>query len=253
MSEDYWYPFYPFRYQRDTMHLTAEQDGAYRRLIDHYMITKRPLPDNDMALARIAGIDATSNAISMLRAFFKQKSDGFLYHETCERHLKEQATRKMLNKKRAKNAAKKRWEKQDDNANSMPEAMLNDATNTNTNTNTYSDTNVSDESGDSQEVDFKRIIFRDGLKWLAQRTGKTEKQLRPLVGKWCKAGDDVVAGALITAQKQSAVEPISFIEKIISSKYAQNGKAYSHNQARLSKSERVKNALDQSMQELGFE
>lgn len=136
MSEDYWYPFYPTRYQRDTMHLTAEQDGAYRRLIDHYMLTKQPLPDNDIALSRIAGVDATSNAISMLRAFFENKDDGFLYHKTCEKLLKEQSSRKMLSKKRAKNAAQIRWEKERLNARSMPEAMQNDATYTKTKTNT---------------------------------------------------------------------------------------------------------------------
>jgi len=142
MSEDYWYPFYPTRYQRDTMHLTAEQDGVYRRLIDHYMLTKQPLPDNNTALSRIAGVDATSNAISMLRAFFEDKGDGFLYHKTCEKLLKEQSSRKMLSKKRAKNAAEKRWGKQKDNATSMPEAMLNDATYTKTYTNTKKEKDI---------------------------------------------------------------------------------------------------------------
>lgn len=173
MSEDYWYPFYPFRYQRDTMHLTAEQDGAYRRLIDHYMITKRPLPDNDTALARIAGLDATSNAISMLRAFFKHKDDGFLYHETCEKHLKEQASRKMLNKKRAKNAALKRWEKQEDNAHSMPEAMLNDATYTNTKTNTVreEDKSSSLSKPKRKKVTLEELSVNHITDWLAKKRG----------------------------------------------------------------------------------
>ena len=51
-----WFPWYPALYRADTMHLTAEQDGVYRRLIDHYMETRQPLPDSDVALARIAGI-----------------------------------------------------------------------------------------------------------------------------------------------------------------------------------------------------
>ena len=31
-----WYPWYPADFRIDTAHLTAEQDGIYRRLIDYY-------------------------------------------------------------------------------------------------------------------------------------------------------------------------------------------------------------------------
>ncbi len=52
-----WYPWHYRRYKEKTLHLTAEQDGIYRRLTDCYMETRKPLPDNDLALARIAGVD----------------------------------------------------------------------------------------------------------------------------------------------------------------------------------------------------
>ena len=42
-----WFPWYPERYKNKTLHLTVEQGGIYRRLIDHYMETRQPLPDND--------------------------------------------------------------------------------------------------------------------------------------------------------------------------------------------------------------
>lgn len=65
------------------------------------------------------------------------------------------------------------------------------------------------------EIDFKKIIFSDGLKWLEQKTGKPPDKLRPLVGSWCKHGDDRLAAAIIKAQKDSAVDPIAYITKIL--------------------------------------
>jgi uncharacterized protein YdaU (DUF1376 family) len=129
-----WFPWYPALYRADTMHLTAEQDGIYRRLIDHYMETRSPLPDNDYALARICGVsvECFEHASSIVRAFFQHKKDGFLYHKRCEMELEAQDNKAKTRTTVAKNAAEKRWNKQKDkctqHANSMPSAMLGDAT-----------------------------------------------------------------------------------------------------------------------------
>ena len=84
-----WYPWYFTLYEQDTMHLNPYQDGCYRRLIDHYMKTRAPLPDSDHALARIIG-DSFENWIALasetIRPFFKQKS-GKLFHNRCDREL----------------------------------------------------------------------------------------------------------------------------------------------------------------------
>lgn len=131
MSQD-WYMWFPARYRAKTMHLTAEQDGIYRRLIDHYMETEQPLPDNDVALARIAGVTDIQweNASSILRAYFEHASS-MLHHETCIEMLEERAKRKAKRTKIAKDAARERWkksaDKQQENASSMHEAMQNDA------------------------------------------------------------------------------------------------------------------------------
>jgi len=128
-----WYPFYPSLYRADTMHLTAEQDGIYRRLIDHYMETGHPLPDNDTALARIAGVDTEcfKHASSIVRAFFKHKSDGYLYHKRCELTLEAQQSRQKSRSEIAKKAAEKRWNNQKveciEHASSNSQAMLGDA------------------------------------------------------------------------------------------------------------------------------
>ncbi len=63
-------------------------------------------------------------------------------------------------------------------------------------------------------IDFKKIIFDSGLKFLSDRTSKKPESLRPILGKWCKEwGDSVTAAAIMEAQKFQAVDPISFIER----------------------------------------
>jgi uncharacterized protein YdaU (DUF1376 family) len=110
MSKEYWFPWTPARFRGDTMHLSAEQDGIYRRLIDHYMETGLPLPDNDSALARIAGISGETWAIAaaILRPFFRQ-SDGRLWLKKCDEILADQASRSEENSRKGRAGASKRW------------------------------------------------------------------------------------------------------------------------------------------------
>lgn len=85
-----WYPWYFTLYEQHTMHLDPYQDGCYRRLIDHYMKTRAPLPDNDQALARIIGISYENwmgQAAAIIRPFFKPDGAGNLLHNRCDREL----------------------------------------------------------------------------------------------------------------------------------------------------------------------
>lgn len=124
-----WYPWYPEIYASDTMHLTAEQDGIYRRLIDHYMKTRQPLPDNDNALARIAGVDHAiwSNASGIVRAYFTH-SDGIIRHPFCDNQLDLQDKKAKKRSHSAETAAKKRWAKQRDKCDSHAGVMPHNAT-----------------------------------------------------------------------------------------------------------------------------
>jgi uncharacterized protein YdaU (DUF1376 family) len=55
------------------------------RLIDHYMMTRAPLPCSDKALFRIVGcgVDEWVPISENVKAFFKAK-DGLLHHEFCD-------------------------------------------------------------------------------------------------------------------------------------------------------------------------
>jgi len=111
-----WYPFFFQIYKADTMHLDPYQDGCYRRLIDHYMETRQPLPDNDHALARIVG-DSHPNWVAMasaiVRPFFVSKN-GLLYHKKCDSILNNQDKRTKRLSESGKKGADKRWKENND-------------------------------------------------------------------------------------------------------------------------------------------
>jgi uncharacterized protein YdaU (DUF1376 family) len=129
-----WYPWYYEEYEADALHLTAVQDGIYRRLIDYYMRSRTPLPDNDLALAGAARVglsEWTANA-EIIRAFFRP-INGVLHLKRCDQELDKQDNRAKLHSDRARKAAKARWRNNKDlHATSMPKAMLDDATETKT-------------------------------------------------------------------------------------------------------------------------
>lgn len=111
-----WYPWYFTLYQQDTMHLDPYQDGCYRRLIDHYMITRAPLPDNDSALARIIGVslsDWLGLGQAIVRPFFRPQN-GLLFHKRCDKILLEQDERSKKLSESGKRGAEKRHNKIND-------------------------------------------------------------------------------------------------------------------------------------------
>lgn len=55
MSQRPWYKRYPADFISATMHMTAEQKGAYSVLIDLLAMRGSPLPDESVSLARLVG------------------------------------------------------------------------------------------------------------------------------------------------------------------------------------------------------
>lgn len=107
-----WYPWFPTAFRRDTYSLSLAEDGAYRRLIDEYMITRSPLPDDDRALARILGIgvEEWAQIAPAVRKFFRP-SDGVLNHKRCACELRAQDMRSQRFSERGKKAAFAKYSK----------------------------------------------------------------------------------------------------------------------------------------------
>lgn len=122
MSGRPWYAHFPADYERKTSHLTMLEDGAYRRLLDHYYATGRPLPAIAQHLHRIcrAFADAERAAIDfILVEFFALEGDG--YHN--KRADEELGKASELGEIRRKAALSKGKPKKHLHSNSSPNAQ----------------------------------------------------------------------------------------------------------------------------------
>jgi uncharacterized protein YdaU (DUF1376 family) len=103
-----WYSHYIGDYSRDTGHLSLVEEGAFRRLLDCYYATEKPLHANASLLHRVcrAHTDEERAAVDRVVAeFFILGPDG--YHN--QRADLELSKSKHVSEKRAK-SAKKRWD-----------------------------------------------------------------------------------------------------------------------------------------------
>jgi uncharacterized protein YdaU (DUF1376 family) len=136
---EFWFPWYPDLYAQDTLHLTPYQDGIYRRLIDHYMKTAKPIPENMHAILRVTGAECYEHATSMLQAYFEHTPSIGYTHKKCDILLRNMAQRAQKRTNKASQAAKTRWQNNDinhmdlcyehssSNATSIHQAMLGNA------------------------------------------------------------------------------------------------------------------------------
>ena len=131
-QEDYWFPWSPIKYERDTLHLSDDADLAYRRLIDKYMMYGGRVPSDPQALAKLVNMtrDQWMAVCEQVLPFFEVSGD-WLLHEKCDEVLTDQRERAAERSERAKKAAEARWgnapSNAHSNATSIPDAMHNDA------------------------------------------------------------------------------------------------------------------------------
>src|SRR5690349_4114363 len=79
-------PLYVGDYLADTMHLTAQQHGAYRLLLMHYW-RNGPLPDDPVKLAAIARMtrrEWSHDVGECVGAFFEIGADGRLHQKRID-------------------------------------------------------------------------------------------------------------------------------------------------------------------------
>lgn len=84
-----YYPFHIGDYARDTAHLSILEDGAYRRLIDLYYATEKPLAKDRTKLYRLvrAQSKAERSAIdTVLAEFFSETEMGWT-HTRCDTEI----------------------------------------------------------------------------------------------------------------------------------------------------------------------
>ena len=124
-----YYPFHVGDYISATRHLSWVEDMAYRRLLDTYYTTEKPLPAEHRAVCRLvlATTDEQREAVEVvLQEFFELTPDGWVNHRADAEIV---AMREKQEKQRAK--ANARWDKlrsERGNASAMPRHTKDDAT-----------------------------------------------------------------------------------------------------------------------------
>jgi len=95
-----WYKFYLGEYLTHTTHLSDAEDLAYRRLLDLYYISEKPIPLDMEAVARKIKLDLDITEI-VLEEFFTKGVDGYR-NDRCDaeiaRYTKQVAVNKELGK-----------------------------------------------------------------------------------------------------------------------------------------------------------
>lgn len=84
------YKHYLGDYGRKTAHLSLNEEGAYRRLLDHYYGTLSPLPVDLDLLLRIARASAHQERAaveSVAKQFFKAGEDGMLHNKRADEEI----------------------------------------------------------------------------------------------------------------------------------------------------------------------
>ena len=115
-----YYPHHIGDYAKDTAHLTILEDGAYRRLLDLYYSSERPLPLNREGLYRLVrarGREEKKAVDTVLEEFFRQGETGW-HNQRADREIAKAQEKGM----KAKRSAELRWQSER-NANASPNAM----------------------------------------------------------------------------------------------------------------------------------
>lgn len=100
-----WYKFYVSDWIKETAHLPDAEDLAYRRLMDLYFLTERPLPLDVAELARRIRLDWDC-VEPVLAEFFVATDKGWIHErweaELQRRHRQAEVNRRAAAKPRAK-------------------------------------------------------------------------------------------------------------------------------------------------------
>lgn len=101
-----WYKFYLADYIKDTHYLGDAEDLAYRRLIDMYYMTEKPIPLDVEGVARKIRIDSDI-VESVLKEFFDHSEEGYR-HSRCDKEIAKYQHQVSMNRKLSERASERR-------------------------------------------------------------------------------------------------------------------------------------------------
>ncbi|MDR1351531.1 MAG: YdaU family protein [Zoogloeaceae bacterium] len=104
-----YYPFHIGDYVSATRHLSWDEDAAYRRLLDVYYTTEKPIPLEDRQVFRLVMAQTASQreaVVTVLQEFFEETPDGWV-----NKRADEVLAGLQEKQEKQRNNVNKRWEK----------------------------------------------------------------------------------------------------------------------------------------------
>ena len=96
-------------YLADTMHLSAEEHGAYLLLIMNYWQTGKPINEKHISCITKIDKEKVTDVISTLQHFFNIDSTGLWHHKRIDEELEKVRQKSLKTSLAGKKSAKKRW------------------------------------------------------------------------------------------------------------------------------------------------
>lgn len=232
-------------YLLGTEGMKLEHEGAYMRFLMRLYQRGKPLPDDDRYMSTLMRLSirvwkrVKDSLISIGKIIVKRGclTNARFEKERQERaeqlHKQADATRKQWERQRAEKAGNgevsAKFEESSDEVSpklSQTEGEKPNEINGSKGGQPYitrESKNLEKEedsdpngSGAVAPRSLREMVWNEGLAWCRERSTVPEAKLRTRFGRWVKDhGPAVVLNAIFEAQKAEAVEPMSFIEKIL--------------------------------------
>jgi uncharacterized protein YdaU (DUF1376 family) len=238
---DKFFPLYVADYLADTQLLTTEQHGAYLLLLMAYW-RSGPLPDCDEALKIASKTEAKTWAkMRPILARFFAVGEGVWRHKRVDHEMAEAVAKYQSRAAASRKAHDVRYGLRDGLRDAVRDAVPDACQLTISNTipkgiddaaRRPTKSSSSSDKADPSKAERGSIppkgaavagIWGAPVQYLTSH-GIAERNARSLIGKWSKGRDpQTVVDAITTAQLNAAVDPISFVTKVLNAG-ARNGK-----------------------------
>jgi len=102
----HYYKFNIKDWSRDTAHLTVEEEGVYRRLLDQYYESETPIPKETQLVIRRLRLSGYEMAVSLiLEEFFTLGDDGYR-HARCDSEIEKYHAKAQANRANGKSGGR---------------------------------------------------------------------------------------------------------------------------------------------------
>jgi uncharacterized protein YdaU (DUF1376 family) len=176
----HYYKFNIKDWTRDTAHLSVEEEGVYRRLLDHYYESEIPIPSETQPVIRrlrLAGHEESLGII--LEEFFFLESDGY-HHKRCDMEISKYHQKAEVNRSNGKSGGRPR--KEQENPTGFHVKPTNNLNHKPLTTNQEPEKNIGDQQADAEPKSARRnwlkelvdlgVDEKSAKDWMAVRKAK---------------------------------------------------------------------------------